>query len=106
MNFDTPTSPLRVSMDVIATIIFASLGHWTTYLSLESNSRPMSVQRGRYIRESRERAELRNTIALAGLSELIDVRQNAVDALPGIGQGIFLSWCQTSQSGSRQNGQI
>jgi len=34
------------------------------------------------------------------------MRQNAVDALPGIGQGIFLSWRQTSQSGSRQNGQI
>ena len=33
MNFDTPTSPLRVSVDVIATIIFGSLGHWTTYPS-------------------------------------------------------------------------
>ena len=30
MNFDTPTSPLRVSGDVIATIMFGSLGHWTT----------------------------------------------------------------------------
>ena len=30
MNFDTPTSPLRVSEDVIATIMFGSLGHWTT----------------------------------------------------------------------------
>jgi hypothetical protein len=30
MNFDTPASPLRVSVDVIATIIFGSLGHWTT----------------------------------------------------------------------------
>jgi hypothetical protein len=30
MNFDTPASPLRVSVDVIATIIFGPLGHWTT----------------------------------------------------------------------------
>jgi hypothetical protein len=29
MNFDTPTSPLRVSVDAIATIMFGSLGHWT-----------------------------------------------------------------------------
>jgi hypothetical protein len=33
MNFDTPTSPLRDSVDAIATIIFGSLGHWTTDLS-------------------------------------------------------------------------
>ena len=31
MNFDTPTSPLQVSVDVIATIMFCSLGHWTTF---------------------------------------------------------------------------
>jgi hypothetical protein len=41
-----------------------------------------------------------------GISDLIGMRQNAVYALPGIGQGIFLSWHQTSQSGLRQNGQI
>ena len=34
MNFDTPTSPLRVSVDDIATIMFGSLGHWTTDHSL------------------------------------------------------------------------
>ena len=28
MNFDTPTSPLRVSSNFIATILFGSLGHW------------------------------------------------------------------------------
>jgi len=41
-----------------------------------------------------------------GLSDRIGMRQNAVDALSGISQGICLSWGQTSQSGSRQNGQI
>src|SRR4029078_13614972 len=30
MNFDTPTSSLRVSVDVIATVVFGSLGHSTT----------------------------------------------------------------------------
>jgi hypothetical protein len=30
MNFDTPTSRLRVSVDVIATVVFGSLGHSTT----------------------------------------------------------------------------
>ena len=32
MNFDIPTSPLRASVDAIATIIFGSLGH-RKYLS-------------------------------------------------------------------------
>ena len=35
MNFDTPTSPLRVSEDAIATIMFCSLGHWTLDPSLQ-----------------------------------------------------------------------
>ena len=36
MNFDTPASPSRVSVDVIATIMFgSSLGHSTTYPSLK-----------------------------------------------------------------------
>ena len=34
VNFDTPTSPLRFSVDDIATIMFGSLGHWTTDPSL------------------------------------------------------------------------
>jgi hypothetical protein len=38
MNLDSPTSPLRVSEDVIATIMFGSLGHWTTNLSLKDNA--------------------------------------------------------------------
>ena len=47
MNFDTPTSPLRVSVDVIATIMFGSLGHWTTrFLPLEATPQPM-VSSGR-----------------------------------------------------------
>jgi hypothetical protein len=28
VNFDTPTSPLRFSVDAIATIMFGSSGHW------------------------------------------------------------------------------
>jgi hypothetical protein len=47
MNFDTPTSPLRASVDVIATIMFASLGHWTTdSFPLEATLQPM-VSSGR-----------------------------------------------------------
>ena len=34
MNLDTPTSPLRASVDVIATIKFGSLGHCTPIPSL------------------------------------------------------------------------
>ena len=47
MNFDTPTSPLRVSVDVVATIMFGSLGHWTTdSFPLEATPQPM-VSSGR-----------------------------------------------------------
>ena len=47
MNFDTPTSPLRVSVDVIATIMFGSLGHWTTdSFPLEETPQPV-VSSGR-----------------------------------------------------------
>lgn len=41
MNFDTPTSPLRVSEDAIATIMFGSLGHWTIDPSLQLTPQPM-----------------------------------------------------------------
>jgi hypothetical protein len=42
MNFDTPTSPLRVSEDVIATIMFGSLGHWDfRSFPLEPTPQPM-----------------------------------------------------------------
>ena len=34
MDSDTPTSPLQVSVDAIATIMLCSLGHWTTDPSL------------------------------------------------------------------------
>ena len=47
MNFDTPTSPLRVSEDVIATIMFGSLGHWDfRSFPLEPTPQPM-VRSGR-----------------------------------------------------------
>ncbi len=47
MNFDTPTSPLPVSVDVIATIMFGSLGHSTTdSFPLEATPQPM-VSSGR-----------------------------------------------------------
>jgi hypothetical protein len=46
MNFDTPTAPLRVSVDVIATITFGSSGHWTTDSFLEATPQPM-VSSGR-----------------------------------------------------------
>ena len=49
-----------------------------------------------------ERAEPKESYS--SLSELM--RQNAVDALPGISQGIRLSWRQTSQRGSGHDGQI
>jgi hypothetical protein len=47
MNFDTPTSPLRVSADVIATIMFGSLGHSTTdSFPLEATPQPMVSSEG------------------------------------------------------------
>ena len=47
MNFDNPTSPLRVSEDVIATIMFGSLGHWDfRSFPSEATSQPM-VRSGR-----------------------------------------------------------
>ena len=46
MNFDTPTSPLHVSIDVIATIVFCSLGHCSTDPSFRSNA-PSYGQFGR-----------------------------------------------------------
>jgi hypothetical protein len=48
MNFDTPASPVRVSVDVIATIMLGSLGHWTTgSLPLEATPQPMVSSKGR-----------------------------------------------------------
>ena len=44
MNFDTPTSPLRFSVDVIATIMFGSLGHWD-YTSFPSEATPQPMVR-------------------------------------------------------------
>ncbi len=47
MNFDTPTSPLSCSVDVIATIMFGSLGHWTTdSFPLEATPNRWSVREG------------------------------------------------------------
>ena len=44
MNFDNPTSPLRVSEDVIATIMFGSLGHWD-FRSFPSEATPQPMVR-------------------------------------------------------------
>ena len=47
MNFDTPTSPLSCSVDVIATIMFGSLGHWTTDSFPFRSNAPLMVSSGK-----------------------------------------------------------
>jgi hypothetical protein len=64
MNFDTPASPLRVSVNVIATIMFGSLGHSITD-SYPSEATPQPM-----VRSGRDGMLSREPIVSAGLVHL------------------------------------